>query len=92
MKDRERFKEYSYPPLPNLVTAKKAYLKQKADNQNYSLILDKAEDFEKLGVSVDNNNLNVSAPDIVVEDQSFTYLDTLNHPGSIKLLSNDNAE
>jgi len=27
IKERERTKEYSYPPLPNLVSAKKAYMK-----------------------------------------------------------------
>jgi hypothetical protein len=27
IKDRERAKEYTFPPLPNLVNAKKAYLK-----------------------------------------------------------------
>jgi hypothetical protein len=37
LKDREKLKEYRFPPLPNLVTAKKAYMKRRLE-QNKSMI------------------------------------------------------
>ena len=62
LRDKEKNREYSYPPLPNLVTAKKAYINKK---QNNSIIVDKTDN-----ELLDKDLLNISAPDIEI-DHSF---------------------
>ena len=47
IRDKERVKEYSYPPLPNLVNAKKAFLKNKVATRNLSPLVDAYKDKEE---------------------------------------------
>eukprot|EP00347_Sterkiella_histriomuscorum_P001870 403370361 len=73
VKEKERDKEYQYPPLPNLVNAKKAYLKSRLD-QNLSVIVPTQQDTKNLSPNRESmSNLNISMPDI--QNVNISYQD-----------------
>ena len=52
--ERQKRKEYTCPPLPNLVNTRKAYLNQKLENKNYSVIVQSTAELDGL-YGEDNN-------------------------------------
>ncbi|CDW90317.1 UNKNOWN [Stylonychia lemnae] len=63
LRENERSKEYNYPPLPNLVSAKNAYQKQKFDN-SVSVIQQNIGNSESLVDNNSNEDLNLPIADL----------------------------